>query len=49
VPAGLALTRSGAVPGDGLYVCGDLGGAAACVRAAYFVVGGTLLPAQQRN
>ena len=32
VPTGAALTRSGACPGDGLFVSGDLGGAAACVR-----------------
>ncbi|MFN7925584.1 MAG: thiamine-phosphate kinase [Bryobacteraceae bacterium] len=32
VPAGKALTRSGAKPGDGIYVSGSLGGAAVALR-----------------
>ena len=51
VPAGAALTRSGANPGDVIFISGMLGDAALAVAAAQrrTKVDGTLLPALQRR
>ena len=48
VPQGQAVTRSGAQPGDGVYVSGELGGAAACVREQTFDDSGVLSECQLR-
>ena len=48
VPAGRALTRTGAQPGDGVFVSGELGGAAACVRQRDFAFAEPLRPQQVR-
>ena len=47
VPAGAAVLRSGARPGQGLFVSGALGGAAACVRRGELDLSGPLTPLQQ--
>ena len=47
VPAAGAVTRSGAQAGDGVYVTGALGSAAACVRLEAFTVDGALSPLQK--
>ena len=48
VPIGQAVTRSGAIAGDKLYVSGVLGGAAACVREQAFDDSGALSDCQVR-
>lgn len=48
ISAGEALTRSGAQPGDGVFVSGELGGAAACVRQRDFDFAEPLRPQQFR-
>ncbi|MEM7100607.1 MAG: thiamine-phosphate kinase [Pseudomonadota bacterium] len=48
VPTGGAVLRSTAQPGDRIWVSGELGGAAACVRAQHFTVEGTATPLQQK-
>lgn len=48
VPAGTAVTRAGARPGDGIFVSGELGGAAACVREGQFDLTGSLSKTQVR-
>lgn len=48
VPAGTAVTRAGARPGDGIFVSGELGGAAACVRQHQFDFTGSLSKTQLR-
>ena len=48
VPAGTAVTRARARPGDGIFVSGELGGAAACVRQRQFDFSGSLSQTQLR-
>lgn len=49
VPEGAAVRRDGAQKGDTIYVSGELGAAAACVRLAEFQISnGTLSPLQAR-
>lgn len=48
VPAGTAVTRSGAREGDRIFVSGDLGGAGACVRQQDWDFSIPLSPGQER-
>jgi thiamine-monophosphate kinase len=48
VPAGMAITRTGAKLDDSIFVSGSLGGAAACVRLAEFDFAAELNVRQQK-
>ena len=48
VPSGEAVTRAGACVGDKIYVSGDIGGAAACVRRQDWDFSPPLDPGQMR-